>query len=106
MKLDPWRWLKRLTAPTLFRVLPIDPALERDELLARIRRELYGHGHRGEHLTKRAATELIDLIDEFQDRETERIKRHPVKLSATLDYGRPVDTTRPPLPNRSPRRRR
>lgn len=94
--MDPWRWLKALTAPTLFRVLPIDPAVVRDELLAKLRRDLYRHSRGGRYLTKDEAAELVDLIDEFHDRETCGRVRHRVELSPELKRGRAVDTTRPP----------
>ena len=97
MQLHPWRWLKRLTAPTLFRVLPIDPAQQRDELLSVIRGKLYGHAYRAEYLTKAEAAELLDLIDHFQSSQAPRLHPRPVQLSTRLEYGRPVDTTNPPL---------
>lgn len=93
--MDAWQWLKAKTAPTLFRVLPIDPARERDELHATIRRKLWRHAN-GSHISKCEAAEMVDLLDEFAERQTPRVHVRPVERSTALEWGRKIDTTRPP----------
>lgn len=94
--MDWWSWLKVKTAPTLFRVLPIDPSVVRDELLAKLRAGLFRHAFEGEYLTKQEAEHLVNLIDEYHARETCGRVRHPVRLSPDLLRGRSVDTSSPP----------
>ena len=95
-------WIHRLEhrpGLTRFRVLPENPADERDRVLGMVRRRLWARYFRGEVISRDEAERLLELLDEWYDRLPLRQVRRPAEFTTDLvtrpsrDLGRLADFT-------------